>query len=103
MLSLPLSLWLSFTPMYLSSMGSGTGFGANAAYTLSKRAAITFDMGTTTDTSFKDRNGSLDYSYDLIKDRLNMSAGFGFDQYDLYGAGPTVDKNMHCTVKVKVF
>lgn len=103
MLGLPLSLWLTFTPMYMSSMGPGTGFGAEANYELTQRASVNFSLDTTTDSSFKDRNGSLDLGYDLIKDRLNVSTGFGFDQYDLYGAGPTVDRNLHCKVKIKVF
>lgn len=103
MLGLPLSLWLTFTPAYFSTMGTGSGIDADLSYKATNRASIVFNVGSLSASDFKDRHGSLDLEYDLIEDRLAVVTGAGFDQYDLYGAGPTVDKDLHCKIKVKVF
>jgi len=103
MLALPLSLWLTFSPVYLTSMGSGSEFGAIMSYQVTKRASWDFEAGVTTATQFRDRHGSLDLTYSLIKDRLDVATGVGYEQYDLYGVDPTITKDLHCRVKVKVF
>ena len=105
MLGLPLSLWLTFTPVYLTNQGTGTEFGTEVSYEMSKRASLDFNLGSATTKSFyNDRNGSLDLDYSLIKDRLDVITGVGYDDYTLYGAGsPTITKDLHCRVKLKVF
>lgn len=103
MLHLPLSLWLSFTPLYLSNMGTGTEMSANLGYELTKRASLDFGVGGTTAQDFKDRHGSLDLNYKLTEN-LETVTGLGYDRYDLYVAGePTYTKDLHFTVKYRVF
>jgi hypothetical protein len=70
---------------------------------VSKRASVEFSLGTTGTSDFHDRNGSLNLDYKLT-DWLTTESGFGYDQYDLYGAGsPTITKDMHVRLKLKVF
>lgn len=96
------ALWLTTTPYYRSSMGQGASLDLFGTTDITSSVFAETGAGFISAGDFKDRHGVANIGY-RITPRLNVLVGGGYDRYDLYGAGPTMTRDVHVTFKFKLY
>ena len=106
LLSLPVmgraEAWLTAAPSHNFEMGNGGNVGLDISQPLSGPWSFDPHFGITSAEGFRDHIGVFDLTY-KFSPRLSLSTGFMYDDYRLYGASPTIDHDVHTTLKVRLW